>query len=296
METSAPEADAPPAPEDQPQPDPTPLLSESPEVVAPVEAPASQSVVLGLEAEQSEAQVSSAAVPSNAVALGELPALERFGAPFQPAGDKPVMSVILIDDGSGPLGPGAIGAFPVPLTFALDAAAPDALQRMMQYRDRGYEVMALADLPQNATPPQAKDTLDALLHGLPEVVGVLEGGGSGLQATPAVTDQVTQAVKQGGHGLVLLSNGQNIARLAVNEGVPSATVFRDLDGQGQDAAQIRGFLEQALAEAGPDVSMILVGRLRADTISALLLWGLEESTQEAIDIVPVSSILLQDAE
>jgi hypothetical protein len=81
--------------------------------------------------------------------------------------------------------------------------------------------------------------------------------------------------------------------------VPSATIFRDFDGAGQDAAAIRRFLDQGAFKAGQQAGglqeaegdgVIMMGRLRPDTISALLLWGLQDRAQR-VALAPVSAVL-----
>ncbi len=72
--------------------------------------------------------------------------------------------------------------------------------------------------------------------------------------------------------------------------MPSATLFRDLDGDGQDQGLIRLTLDQAAFRARQEGAVVMLGRLRADTISALLLWGLQDRGN-TIELVPISSVL-----
>nr|WP_320179439.1 divergent polysaccharide deacetylase family protein [Roseovarius pacificus] len=73
--------------------------------------------------------------------------------------------------------------------------------------------------------------------------------------------------------------------------MPSTTVFRDFDAKGQDATVIRRFLDQAAFKAGQDENgVVMVGRLRPDTISALLLWGLQDRAS-SVALAPVSAVL-----
>ena len=53
---------------------------------------------------------------------------------------------------------------------------------------------------------------------------------------------------------------------------------------------IRRFLDQAVFRAGRDGGVIMVGRLRPDTISALLLWGLQDRAGR-VALAPVSAVL-----
>ncbi|SFD99508.1 polysaccharide deacteylase family 2 protein [Roseivivax sediminis] len=222
------------------------------------------------------------------------PPIERYAAPAVEAGDRPRMSVILIDDAGGPLGPQAVGAFPFPVSFAVDPALPDASERMAAYREKGFEVLALAGVPEGAAASDVEVALEAAFSALPQSVGVLEAPGSMLQGWRAVSDQLTEVLNDTGHGLVMLPNGLNTAQqLAARAGVPSGTVFRDFDGDGQDPTVQRRFLDQAAFRARQDGPVIMLGRLRADTLSALLLWSLQDRASQ-VALVPVSQILRGD--
>ena len=94
----------------------------------------------------------------------------------------------------------------------------------------------------------------------------------------------------------MLPKGLNTGQaLALREGVPSATVFRDFDGEGQDPRVMRRFLDQAAFKARQEGPVVMLGRLRADTVSALLLWGLQDRAS-SVELVPVSAILRESVE
>ncbi|MFD1342514.1 divergent polysaccharide deacetylase family protein [Litorisediminicola beolgyonensis] len=222
----------------------------------------------------------------------DLPPLLRYAAEAPaPEGDQPRLSVVLIDDGSGPLGPSAIDQMPFPVSFAIDPAAPDATERMRGYRAKGFEVLALAAVPEGASAQDAATVLEASVAILPESVAILESPQSSLQSNRAVTEQVAGLLASEGRGLVLLPGGLNTAEaLARREGVAAETVFRDFDGDGQDARVQRRFLDQAAFRARQEGAVVMMGRLRADTLSALVLWGLQDRASQ-VALVPVSTIL-----
>jgi len=190
------------------------------------------------------------------------PPFERFASTFQNDSDKPPMAIVLIDTGDSELGVEALETFPYPLTFAVDTSKPDATAKMQIYRDKGFEVLALVDLPRGSR---------------------------------EMADQLTQIVLDSGHGMLLQKSGLNTARkLAEREGIPAGTVFRDFDGNGQSASVMRRFLDQAAFRAGQEGGVIMMGRLQAETISALLIWGLADRASR-VALVPVSTVLKQDA-
>lgn len=239
------------------------------------------------------------AEPVTAEPTGPDTPFNRNAVPFDDPEGRPRLSIILIDRGDSVIDASALQDFPYPLTFAVDAARPDATEASTRYRDAGFEVMALVDLDPESTPQDAEIAIEASLAAVPDAVAVMEGDATGFQARREVADQVSAILNERGYGLVMLPNGLNTAqKLAAKSGVPSATVFRDFDGAGQDAAAIRRFLDQGAFKAGQrgaiegseDESVIMMGRLRPDTISALLLWGLQDRARR-VALAPVSAVL-----
>ena len=211
---------------------------------------------------------------------------------------KPLMSVVLIDDGTsvtaGNAGLAALRSFPYPLSFAVDSGLPNAAERVEIYREAGFEVLAMVDLPQGAQPSDAETAFAATLDRIGPVVAVLEGTESGFQGSRALTDQVTDILAQSGHGLVTQDKGLNtMPKLARKAGVPADPVFRDFDSKDQTARVIRRFLDQAAFRAGQEGAVIMLGRLRPDTVSALLLWGLQDRIND-VALVPISAVLLRE--
>ncbi|MBV2361143.1 divergent polysaccharide deacetylase family protein [Thalassococcus sp. CAU 1522] len=219
------------------------------------------------------------------------PPLIRYAAPSSAAATLPRLAVVLIDDGSGPLGPAVFKAFPFPISIAIDPSHPDAAGAAAAYRAAGLEVLAVARVPQGATATDVEIALAGVIDAVPEAVAVIEDPAGGMPGDRAVSDQVAAFLKASGHGLLMQARGLNTAQqLAARAGVPSAPLFRDIDGQGENAAAIRRVLDQAAFKARQDGAVTLLGRLRADTVSALVQWGLQDRSGE-IALVPASLIL-----
>ncbi|MHA7851461.1 divergent polysaccharide deacetylase family protein [Roseovarius sp.] len=256
-----------------------PSLRETPEDPAP-------------DADQEAGQGADSAQTPEAADDTSRPAIERFAVEFTNPDNKPLMSIVLIDDGSSPIGPDAVLDFPYPISMAVDASWPGALQRSGAYRAAGFEVLAIADLPDGASATDTEVAMETFLKAVPEAVAVMEAPGDALQANRDASEQMAAILLETGHGLVMFPDGLDTAqKLAAKAGVPSATVFRDFDSAGQDDAAIRRFLDQAAFRAGQEeVGVIMVGRLRPDTISALLLWGLQDRASR-VALAPVSEVL-----
>ncbi|UWQ81056.1 divergent polysaccharide deacetylase family protein [Leisingera sp. S132] len=210
--------------------------------------------------------------------------------PFLNPEDRPLMSIVLIDD-AGAIGAEALADFPYPLSFAIDPEDPEAAAKMAERRKAGFEVLMLADLPREATPQDAETSFEVWRGKLPEAVAILEGVETGVQGNRPLADQVAAVAASAGYGLVTQDSGLNtVQKLALRDGVPAGVVFRDFDGAGQDPRAIRRFLDQAAFRAGQEGAVIMLGRLRPDTISALLLWGLQDRA-ERVALAPVSASL-----
>ncbi|MEQ8897479.1 MAG: divergent polysaccharide deacetylase family protein [Roseovarius sp.] len=220
------------------------------------------------------------------------PPLQAYAAPFSNPDGKPLMAIVLIDDGSSPISFEALADFPYPISYAVDASWPGAAEAADKYRAAGLDVLAIADLPPGAGAADAEVAMQSYLTAVPEAVAVMEGSDGGLQSSRAATEQLIPILQDSGHGLVLYPNGLDTAqKLISRQGVPVVSVFRDFDGEGQDATVIRRFLDQAAFKAGQqEQGVVMVGRLRAETVSALLLWGLQDRAG-SVALAPVSAVL-----
>lgn len=229
--------------------------------------------------------------PAPEAAPSELSPLERYAVPAEAEDGAPRMAIVLIDDGTGPLGPDTVGEFPFAVSFAIPASHPDAAATAQGYRDAGFEVLAIAGVPEGAQATDVEVTLEGSLGAVPEAVAVMEAPGDGLQATRAISEQAAQYLGASGHGLLMQPKGLNTGEaLARREAVPTVTVFRDFDGEGQDPRVMRRFLDQAAFKARQEGAVVMLGRLRADTVSALLLWGLQDRAS-SVALVPISLVL-----
>ncbi|WP_254438701.1 divergent polysaccharide deacetylase family protein [Ruegeria arenilitoris] len=221
--------------------------------------------------------------------------IEAYAAEFENPESKPLMSIILIDD-EGAYGAEALHDFPYPLSFAVSPSDPDAVEKMARHREAGFEVLALADLHEAASAQDAEVSLAVWLDTLPETVGILEGVDSGIQGNRKLADQVAAIAAGTGRGLITQDNGLNtVQKLAARNGIPSGVIFRDIDGARQDPKIMRRFLDQAAFRAGQEGTVVMLGRLRPDTISALLLWGLEDRGSR-VAMAPISAVMMKEVQ
>lgn len=227
------------------------------------------------------------AAPSEAV-LAEGRPFEVNAEAFAALDNRPLMSIVLIDDAAA-IGAEALQDFPYPLTFAISPQDPKAAEKMKARRAAGFEVLILADLPREATPQDAETAMGVWMQQLPQAVGILEGVDTGFQGNRPLADQMVAVMKATGYGMVTQNSGLNtVQKLALRDGMPAGVVFRDFDGAGQNPRAIRRFLDQAAFRARQEGAVIMLGRLRPDTISALLLWGLQDRASQ-VGLAPISA-------
>ena len=219
-------------------------------------------------------------------------ALGAYAADFELPEATPSMSVILVDDGALSDGAAAVAGLPFAVTVALDPTAAGAAEKMAAYRAAGVEVMAMASVPAGAQATDVEVALQAGFATLPETIGLLDIGQAGLQTDRALAGQAMARLAADGRGFATLSQGLNSGLRAADEAdVPAVAIYRDLDSNDQDARVIRRFLDQAAFRARQQGSVVLVARVRADTISALVLWHTANAGGEVV-MAPVSAVLL----
>ena len=207
--------------------------------------------------------------------------------------NRPLMAIVLIDTSEFNIGPEALASFPYPITFAIDPLREDAIEAADKYAAKGFELLLTADLPQNGDASLPELAIKPTLESFEGITGVLEGTDGGLQGNMALAEGMLNMIESTDYGLVLRAKGLNAAQQQANgRNLPVDTVFRDFDRAGQNASVIRRFLDQAAFKARQEGSVIMVGRLRPATISALLLWGLQDRAT-SVRLTPISEVLAQ---
>jgi polysaccharide deacetylase 2 family uncharacterized protein YibQ len=227
------------------------------------------------------------ATPDSAASDG---ALARFARPFDSSDSRPRMAVLLIDEGARPDG---LQTLDLPVSFAVDALAPDAAAAMLAYRAAGQEVALIAPLPEGAQASDVAVALDGYRALVPEAVAVLEAVPGGLQSGRAQIDQVLATLAASGMGLATYPSGLNPGQKAADKaGLPATVVYRIIDGEGQNAAAIGRFLDQAAFRAGQEGAVLLVGHARPETLAALADWSTGIRAR-SVALAPLSVVLLR---
>ncbi|HSG37175.1 MAG TPA: divergent polysaccharide deacetylase family protein [Paracoccaceae bacterium] len=284
-----PVVDLSPAPEAAPEPEPVPEASEpilpqvgfsgQPATVLPEGTGAVR--INRPDAETSDGQTARPAL----VLTGR--ALDDFASYAEPS-DLPRLSIVFIDDGSMPGGPDVLAASSAPVSVAVDPWFEGAADLAAAYRARDIEVLVRLDLMQGTAPRDVDAALAVAFAAIPEAVGVLLVDSTA--GDPAMAELMAFLGAEG-RGLVAVPQGLNRSmRAATVSEVPAALIYRELDAEEQDAATIRRLLDQAAFRARQESGVVLLARVRPETLSAMILWS-EADRAKQVSLVPVSTVL-----
>ena len=242
------------------------------------------------EAEPDGSDPSSEAQATDAV----FDALATYSAFSDPGDRRPQMSLVLIDDGSLPDPARLLTELDLPVTVAIDPDLTDAGARMETYRALGFEVAALARLPRGGTASDAAVALEGTFSVLPEAVALVIPDSGLLSPSGDMTAEVAATLSREGRGLVIAQTGfgGTIAAIGAQD-VPALPVYRDLRSIDQSERTIRRFLDQAAFRARQESGVVVLGRVRPDTLSALTLWSTANRGGQ-VALAPLSAVLLED--
>ncbi len=242
-------------------------------------------------------QTDAAAVDPNLITLpstlgDEASPLVKFAQDFDGSNGKPLFAILLVDDGSVDLDRAALAKIPLPVSFVIDPLAPNAKAAAAIYRAAGHEILMLASgIPQGATAGDLEQTFQAHAGVLPESVAVLDLSQNGFQDNQPLASMVVPVLGAQGRGLITFDRGLNAAdQVARRTLVPSATIFRVLDGEGENAALMRRYLDRAAFKAAQEGQVLVLGSARPETVSAIMEWAVE-GRSTTVTLAPATAVL-----
>lgn len=231
---------------------------------------------------------------ATAPGLPEGDALAENAIPFEGAAGRPLLALVLIDDGAAPgLRPG-LTALRTPLTVAVAADLADAPLVAAEHRGRGFEIGILPApegpmaLSGGLRPEEVQGTLAVLLRNVPRATALIGAPAEGLPTEPGLAAAVAEALAITGHGLVVFGTGGAPAAAAAAAGVHADSAARL--ARGDDPAAIVAALEDAVARAAAEGSALAAVPLSAVTVGAMQSWLLSGGA-ETVTLAPVSAVL-----
>jgi len=223
-------------------------------------------------------------------------AFARNRVAFDNPSGKPLMSIILVDAGEEGLDQQVLQTFTFPVTFALSPDMSGTTAKAKSFARQGFEILALAPsgngvLEAAESPGAIATALQGVFAKIPESVGLVDLPTAGIQKSPALSDQVIEALIGSGHGLVTYPVGLNgTDQKAIREGVPSGIVFRVLDAERETGTVIKRYLDRAVLEAGKTGHVIVMGRTYPETVTALFSWALSAKAT-TVALAPISAVM-----
>lgn len=224
----------------------------------------------------------------------DMPAVERYAAPFDNPDSLPIIGVVLIDRGEQDGGPdaAALAAIGLPVTVAIDPTRPDAGERAAAYRAAGLEIAILAaDLPSGAKASDMEVSYQAFVQALPETVSLIGRPDAAFQSDRRLAQHLVALLSADGRGLVTYDRGLNPAQQAAfRHGLPHASVYRELDAGGENAAAIARYLDRVAFEAARQGEILVAGTTAPATVQALKDWV--TAGAKGTVIAPASAVML----
>ncbi len=238
------------------------------------------------------APAAEASLEPAAPGLADLPPVQRFARPFDNPDGKPLFAILLIDPGTPGLNRAELAALPFAVTFILDPLAEGAAEAAAIYRGAGQEVlMAATAIPPGAKASDLEQSFAGLEGRLPEAVGLIETPEPRFQDDRTLAADVVTLLADQGRGLVTYDRGLNAAdQVARRENLPSATIFRSLDDDGEDSPLIRRYLDRAAFKAAQEGKVAVIGTARPETIAALLEWSVE-GRSSTVALAPITALM-----
>ena len=221
-----------------------------------------------------------------------LPALTRNARPFANLDAKPLMTVLLLDDPDSPQDLDALGALDFPLTLVIDPTHPAAAERAAQWRKAGQEVAFDAvGLPEGGGPGDFEVALEAFDTSLPQGLAFVGDTAGAFQTDRARAQAASGALAARGYGLVTFERGLNPADQAARKaGVAAAQIFREIDAENESAPAVRRLLDRAVFKAAQDGQVVVLGRLRDETLAGLRDWA-DSARAAQVAPAPLSATL-----
>lgn len=82
-------------------------------------------------------------------------------------------------------------------------------------------------------------------------------------------------------------------QIARRGGLPTVSIFRDLDAKEETSPVIRRYLDRAAFKAQQDGRAVVLGRLRPETVTALLEWALD-GRAASLALAPLTAALTSE--
>lgn len=230
-----------------------------------------------------------------AQSTAEAGALKRYAASFTNPDNKPLLGILIFDDGvaAGGLDPAALASLPFPVTIAVDPERPDASAVAASYHAAGAEVAILAgDLPDGSTASDVEVAYQSFTAALPDSVALVGRPGSAMVKGGLAADHVTALLADDGRGLITYDAGLNDGRRAAQKaGVPNAVIEKLLSASDDNSGTVGRELDRAAFMAAQKGASVVALPSTPEAVTSLVAWATGPSAK-SVAVAPVSAVMM----
>jgi polysaccharide deacetylase 2 family uncharacterized protein YibQ len=209
-------------------------------------------------------------------------------------GEGPILSIILIDVGATGVPQAEMLKQSLPLTFAVNGARSDAGFVTADYRDAGFEVVALlngTEVTELASGEQAAALVRATLNNIPDAVAFVDDPAASLQKNRRLFSAVLEDVAETGHGVLGYKGGlSSMGQAALDMGLPHGLINRYLDAELTDSNSIGRAIDRATIDAAKDGAAILLATASPEVLKGITDWSNSNGSAK-VTLVSVSSAI-----
>lgn len=221
--------------------------------------------------------------------------LRRYSATFTNPGNKPLLGILIFDDGvaQGGLDSAALASIPFPVTIAVDPERENASSVAASYHAAGAEVAILVgDLPDGSTPSDVEVAYQSFTAALPNSVALVGRPGSGMVKGGLAAAHVTALLAADGRGLITYDAGLNDGRRAAQKaGLPNAVIEKILGPSEDNDGTVARELDRAAFMANQKGASVVAISSTPEAITALVAWATGPGSA-SVALAPVSAVMM----
>ena len=227
-----------------------------------------------------------------------LSAFSQNAIEFTPDG-RPLLAIVLIDVESDGLSQAELLRLPFKSTIALSVNSSNVTFVQDDYWSSGSEIVSLipedqanALIASDGDDDAVRSYLELIYQKMPKTLGVVDFPTANIQKQRRVFLPLLSVLAETGHAFFSYAVGiNNTGQEAANLGMPSASIARVLDQNGEDTATVQNYLSNAARAADRQGASIVIGRATQSTVNAIRSW-METSNAASVQLAPLSAATL----
>jgi len=210
--------------------------------------------------------------------------------------DSPIMSFVLLDLGTQGVPQAELLRQTLPVAYALDGSRSDAPRVAGDYRDAGFEVVAMlsqSDVDGLIIGSQAADVARAYLDAVPDALALIDAPKAKLQKSRRFFGPVLEVLSIGGHGVLSYKGGLSSANSAARSaGLKFGSITRYIGETEKNLDAIARIINRGVLDATQDGAAIILAAATPENLAAIAKW-VDSSAATKVTIAPLSSTMVK---